>query len=248
MNTRFPSRSFKARAFTLVELLTVIAIIGILAGILIPTVARVRAQARNTQCVSNLRQWGQAARLFSADYKGLIALYVSAAGVQTPTDGTPSFDPKIYARYFSQPNMLLPDGRSVSSQLVMSRCPSESDLSLYRNYGFGRPTGSRSVAATAFGLQGSAISAYNVNEAANPSRLLLMIELAPASYGQVTVDNGGQLATKVVPMATVDGQIRHNGNANAVFLDGHVVSYSSSQLDYSNAVNKAQIDRWFTLQ
>ncbi|EIP97388.1 prepilin-type N-terminal cleavage/methylation domain-containing protein [Opitutaceae bacterium TAV1] len=42
-------------AFTLVELLTVIAIIGILAGIMIPTVARVRESARLVDCTSNLR-------------------------------------------------------------------------------------------------------------------------------------------------------------------------------------------------
>ncbi len=45
-------------AFTLIELLTVIAIIGILASILIPTLSAVRESARNAHCVSNLRQLG----------------------------------------------------------------------------------------------------------------------------------------------------------------------------------------------
>lgn len=187
-------------------------------------------------------------RLFSNDNKNLVALYLSAAGTQTPTDGSPSYDPKIYARYFSQSNMLMPDGRSLSSQLVMSRCPCESDLSLFRNYGFGLPTGYRNIPATSIGLQGVSIPGYNVNEAANPPQLLLMIELCPQFYGQITVNNGSELATKVIPMMTVDGQIRHNGNANALFLDGHVAGYSTSQLDYTNTQNKAQLDRWFSLK
>ncbi len=54
-------------AFTLIELLTVIAIIGVLAAIIVPTVGAVRASARASQCASNLRQLGVATTLFAAD-------------------------------------------------------------------------------------------------------------------------------------------------------------------------------------
>ncbi|EIP99208.1 prepilin-type N-terminal cleavage/methylation domain-containing protein [Opitutaceae bacterium TAV1] len=59
-------------AFTLVELLTVIAIIGILAAIIIPTVARVRTQARLAQATSNLRQTGIAMALYVDDNRGYL--------------------------------------------------------------------------------------------------------------------------------------------------------------------------------
>lgn len=55
------------QAFTLIELLTVIAIIGILASILIPTVGRVRESARRTVDASNIRQIGQASLIYAND-------------------------------------------------------------------------------------------------------------------------------------------------------------------------------------
>jgi len=56
------------RGFTLIELLVVIAIIAILAAILFPVFARAREKARQSSCLSNLKQIGTAALSYCQDY------------------------------------------------------------------------------------------------------------------------------------------------------------------------------------
>lgn len=61
-------RSKSLRAFTLIELLTVIAIIGILAGIIIPTTGAVRSAAKKAQTKSQFSQWTNAFTLYKQEY------------------------------------------------------------------------------------------------------------------------------------------------------------------------------------
>ena len=56
------------KGFTLIELLVVIAIIAILAAILFPVFAKAREKARQTSCLSNLKQLTLGALMYAQDY------------------------------------------------------------------------------------------------------------------------------------------------------------------------------------
>ena len=61
----------RGKGFTLVEMLVVIAIIAILAGLLFPVFSVARGKARSTQCIANLRQIGMALQMYTMDYDDL---------------------------------------------------------------------------------------------------------------------------------------------------------------------------------
>jgi prepilin-type N-terminal cleavage/methylation domain-containing protein/prepilin-type processing-associated H-X9-DG protein len=64
-------RGIRQKAFTLIELLAVIAVIGIMAALLLPALARSKAKARQTACRSQLRQLGIAFMLYLPEHNDI---------------------------------------------------------------------------------------------------------------------------------------------------------------------------------
>jgi prepilin-type N-terminal cleavage/methylation domain-containing protein/prepilin-type processing-associated H-X9-DG protein len=62
--------------FTLIEMLTVIAIIGILAALLLPALSQAKLRAKRTACVNNLRQVGLGFQMFANDHDGKLPMRV----------------------------------------------------------------------------------------------------------------------------------------------------------------------------
>ena len=128
-----PSRP---RAFTLIELLVVIAIIAILAAMLLPALASAKRKALQTNCLSNLRQWGLAIQLYAPDYSDVIPYDgMSLAGTYpgSGADGTPD-DPHAWFN-------LLPQLFGEHPLTYYSMQPGGNPLNKFPPFSFSPPTG-----------------------------------------------------------------------------------------------------------
>ena len=89
--------SKKNHGFTLVELLVVIGIIALLISILLPVLGRARQNAESVQCLSNLRQIGQAAFMYAQFNKNWFPQPCPGVAVQIGTQigsGAGRFEPR----------------------------------------------------------------------------------------------------------------------------------------------------------
>jgi prepilin-type N-terminal cleavage/methylation domain-containing protein len=109
-------------AFTLVELLVVMAIIAVLASILFPVFARAKEAAKKSACLSNMRQIGMAFSLYLSDYDDVMPdrrdLKSSLPGGYRPWTSWPPSDPRAGWALF-----LLSDQGYLSDARLWS-CPS----------------------------------------------------------------------------------------------------------------------------
>src|SRR5438552_3463592 len=119
------------RAFTMIEVLVVIAIIAILAAVLFPTFAGAKRSAKNTSCISNLNQIGNATIMYMADYDELFPNAVDAADKLAPQIW--NSHPDWQARIPSMP-LLVDVLQSYCKNRDLFRCPGDTGTMVLDNH------------------------------------------------------------------------------------------------------------------
>jgi prepilin-type N-terminal cleavage/methylation domain-containing protein len=119
-----------APAFTLVELLVVIGIIGVLVAILLPTLHKVRQAALNTSCASQLRQLATACVMYLDDQRVYPEpLYIPALGGCVPSAVNARLLNEL-GPYLKWPT--LTGMESTTSLPIISVCPFRSQIDLFQ--------------------------------------------------------------------------------------------------------------------
>jgi prepilin-type N-terminal cleavage/methylation domain-containing protein/prepilin-type processing-associated H-X9-DG protein len=223
-------------AFTLVELLVVVAIVGILAALLLTALSLGVGTARRISCVNYVRHLGQAVQQFVGDNR----VY--------PLDTNPDFDKGGYPNHYEDWILALEHelGKESSSHEAsfvskgIWKCPSLERPAnfpsnhVYVSYGYntyGMRAGKGDTNSLGIGRQFgmSNISAPPVpeSEIASPSE---MMALGDGFCGYDKTIYGGEgllMRSQDVPYLDPLAQepfLRHQGKANVVFCDGHIES------------------------
>ncbi|MCE5238264.1 DUF1559 domain-containing protein [bacterium] len=210
------------RGFTLIELLVVIAIIAILAAILFPVFAKAREKARQSSCLSNLKQLALACMQYSQDYDERWPLAYMAT---TPRYSfITELEPYVKnAQVFDCPS------QSVRSTVIYNGCRSYA----FNNMQFGAAIGTINSPAETIMMGDATVNTYNG-----------AWSLFRASNGhRIDKLNGGDYATwgGTTPVNTqawvyMNFCERHNDMGNASFMDGHAKTMKYETL-YAGGAN-----------
>jgi prepilin-type N-terminal cleavage/methylation domain-containing protein len=201
---------YHRHGFTLVELLVVIAIIAILAGLLLPAIARSKEKARATECASNLREWGLAYAMYADDNDGFLPR--RGQGVQTlaqvdrPTDWFNALP--IYFGMDSFSDMVTNNAKPVAHTKSVFICPTANDPG------------------------GAYFLPYGMNMNLCPWNLPLPTKLSEVvqPISVVALGEGpGQYASTFPSAQPYSIVARHNSRLNLLFLTGQVQSFAGAE-------------------
>ncbi len=195
----------KKLGFTLIELLVVIAIISILAAILFPVFASAREKARQTACLSNLKQLGLAVTQYEQDYDEY-----PPCGVNWYTPGGNGWAGQIY-----------PYVKSTGVYM----CPDDPDPDPHCSYSYN----SNVIQPP----NGSTVTSYPLAQFASPSKTVLLSEMA-GNYSSTiwTISDPASVSTSDAYMNAGTGGYSPSGNGTLIAGDGRYGSAGYGTLQY----------------